>query len=92
MERLILVRRGLKWYRFDVPPVTVFEFESLIVQPEDSLGTAIVKTYVRLPVLLLKLWRWMMNADGTITTEFRDWLCAGCQALEVDAIINEGGA
>jgi len=73
-----------------VPPVLPAEFEALIVQPEDTLAEGIIKTYVRLPVLIWKVFRWAMNDDGTATKAFRDWICEGCNRLEVDAIILAG--
>lgn len=65
-----------------MPPITVDEVYEIVVQPTDSLGTAIVKTYVRLPVLMYRLWKWMFTAEGDITGEFATWICAGCQALQ----------
>lgn len=53
-------------------PVTPAQFEELIVLPTDSLATAIIKVYVRLPVLLHKFHRYLFKSE----TEISDELCA----------------
>jgi len=57
-------------------PVTNSEFEALIIEPDDSLATAIVKVFVKLPVLVYKIMRYFFNLDGTISPEFEADICA----------------
>jgi hypothetical protein len=56
-------------------PVRPSDFHAVVVLADDSLATAIVKTYIRLPILLYKLFKYMFNADGTFTAEFQEDLC-----------------
>ena len=57
-------------------PVTPSQFEQLIVQPNDTLAQAILKTFVKLPVLLYKLTVWMFNSDGSLSAAFRADICS----------------
>lgn len=42
-------------------PVKPSDFKALIVKPEDSLAVAILKTYVKLPVLVYRLFKYMID-------------------------------
>lgn len=52
------------------------EFFAVVVQPTDTLAAAFVKVFIRFPVLLLRFWSAIYQADGTFTPEFRSKLCA----------------
>ena len=51
-------------------PVLPSDFENLRVSPSDSLCTALIKTYIRLPILLYRLMKWLES------DEFRNLLAA----------------
>lgn len=64
-------------------PVRPSDFEALIVQPEDKLRDAIIKTYVKLPILVYQLQQYLFDNAGAITTEFESDICAvGCDEPE----------
>ena len=56
-------------------PVKPSDFENIINKPEYSLGRKVVNTYVRLPILLYKLYKYM-TVDGSISSEFEADICA----------------
>lgn len=66
-------------------PVLPSELEAVIVLPTDTLAVAIVKTYVRLPVLVYRFFSWAVLSDGTLSAEAEAWLCEGCNRLKVEA-------
>ena len=58
-------------------PVAPSEFKELIVQPEDTLDVIIKKVFIRLPVLLWRLARYMIAPDGSdYGSEFLADICA----------------
>lgn len=66
-------------------PVLPSELEAVIVLPTDTMAVAIVKTYVRLPVLVYRFLSWALLSDGTPSGEFENWICEGCNRLrEID--------
>lgn len=58
-----------------MPPVRPSDFEAIVNKPEHSLGTKFVNTFVRLPILLFKLWNYMFEG-AFISPAFEDDLCA----------------
>lgn len=63
-----------------IAPVAPNAFRELVVDPEESIRSALVKVAVRLPVLLYRVMRWAFTATGSATPEFRLWVCEGCSA------------
>jgi hypothetical protein len=57
-------------------PVRPSDFENIIVTKDDSLGAGMVKVFIRLPILVYRLVRYMFEANGSFTQEFKDDLCA----------------
>lgn len=63
-------------------PVRPSEFLAIVNKPEYSLGTKIINTYVRLPILMYKLYKYM-TVDGTISSSFEADICAvNCEQEE----------
>lgn len=56
-------------------PVRPSDFEAIVNKPEYSLGTKIINTYVRLPILLYKLYKYI-TVDGSISSSFEADICA----------------
>lgn len=60
-------------------PVKPEDFKSIIVKPEDSFATGLIKVAIRLPIAVFKNIRYMHNADGTFTEKFKQDICnLGC--------------
>lgn len=51
------------------------EFLAIVNKPEYSLGTKIVNTYIRLPILLVRLLKYI-TIDGTLSKDFCSDLAA----------------
>lgn len=66
-------------------PVRPSEFLAIVNKPEYSLGTKIINTYVRLPILLLRLYKYI-TVDGTLSKDFcRDLAAIDCKPAEETA-------
>lgn len=58
------------------------EFAALIVQPADKPAQALIKVFIRLPVLLTR-WLYAVYLDtGEFTPEFKQKICAACPTVE----------
>lgn len=77
--------KALTWsnlhVKFDrMVPVRPSDFEKLIIQPDDTLAAAIIKTFVRLPVLVWKLFDYILDDAGNLSSEFcQDLRDIGCK-------------
>ena len=56
-------------------PVRPSDFLAIVNKPEYSLGTKIINTYVRLPILLYKLYKYI-TLDGSLSAAFEADVCA----------------
>lgn len=54
---------------------TLQDFKAIVNKPEYSIGTKIVNTYVRLPILLYKLGKYI-TVDGTLSADVDRDICA----------------
>lgn len=68
------------------PPVRPDDFKALIAKPEDSLGRQIVNTYVKLPCLVYKLIKYMVNP---LTLQISDQFCADLGTIQCPAPVTE---
>jgi len=61
-------------------PVRPEHFKKLIVEGDDTLAQAIIKVYVRLPILIFRLMLYMFRdkgdtLEGNLTDEFGSDIC-----------------
>lgn len=74
-----------------MPPVRPSDFLAIVNKPEYSLGTKIINTYVRLPILMYKLYKYM-TVDGTIASSFEEDICAvNCEEDETTTPSDDSG-
>lgn len=59
-------------------PVRPSEALALVVQPEDSLAVAILKTFVKLPPLMYKVVKYFVASNGNIGEKF----CADLRTIQ----------
>lgn len=71
-----------------MPPVKPSDFLAIVNKAEYSLGTKIVNTYVRLPILFYKFYKYM-TVDGTIASTFEDDICAVSCEEEPEELVEE---
>jgi len=58
------------------------EFNAVVVLPTDNLAVAMVKVFIRFPVLFCRWYVTVFQANGTFTTEFQRKLCDACAKEE----------
>lgn len=58
------------------------EIKAVVVESTDSLAVALVKVFVRFPVLMARVFMWSLNEDGTFSAELKAILCAACPEEE----------
>lgn len=70
-------------------PVRPSDFEQTIVLADDSVGTAIVKTFIRMPILFFRMIAYMFTANGSLSDAFKEQICnlscAGDDSAEEEA-------
>ena len=57
------------------------DFRAVIVEPDDNLGVAFVKAFLKFPVLVYRWVKFEHRPDGTFTDEYEDMLCQACSPL-----------
>jgi len=57
-------------------PVLPSDFEEVLVLPDDTLRIALVKAFIRFPVLVYRYYKWKYGGTGQFTEEYQNALCA----------------
>jgi len=70
-------------------PVLPADALEVVIQPDDSLCTALVKLLIRWPILFYQYTKYKYNESGSFTPEFSTEMCEGLEASCPDKTTTE---